>query len=508
MPPSVRRAPVVCLAVLAATLVTARADCDLQSPALTSFTFTPSSVNTSLASQNVTCTMVLTDALSGIETAGCQFISPDFLQVESCSATAPSAGTPNNGTYSCTVTLPRYSRSGAWMVNAVTADDVVGNQLTVDMVTLIMRGFPTSLIVTSDPDITPPQLGAFDFNPKSVNVTSAPATVTCSMPVTDNKSGVDAAVCYFSSPSGKQAAACVASAPSSGTRTAGTFSCGATVPRYAEQGTWVVSMVQLIDMINNYSFYQTSDLASMGRPTNLVVTSSPDVTPPSLTNFTFSPNPIDTSTGNQSVTCNMSFTDSPAGVAYASCFFALPSGYSFGCTTVTPFSGTPQNGTYRCSVTFPHYAPGGNYEADVTTADAVGNSMDYDRTELEARGFAAVLNNLCSGGSSGSEVTLNFTNPSTLTWTAMTGALRYNVYRGSTSGLVDFDFDGLPDGGYGVCQNASDPNPTDTVFVDASLPPQGGPGYHYLVSYTDAGGEQGLGTTSDGLDRTVFFPCP
>jgi len=96
----------------------------------------------------------------------------------------------------------------------------------------------------------------------------------------------------------------------------------------------------------------------------------------------------------------------------------------------------------------------------------------------------------------------------TLAWSPVSGAQSYHVYRGSLSGLRDTNGDGLPDGGYGTCQDARDPVRTDTTFIDADLP--GGPqtGYFYLVSYAGASAEKGLGTTSSGLRRFVVAPCP
>ena len=95
----------------------------------------------------------------------------------------------------------------------------------------------------------------------------------------------------------------------------------------------------------------------------------------------------------------------------------------------------------------------------------------------------------------------------TMNWPAVTGALSYNVYRGLISSLVDGDSDGLPDAGYGDCQNALDPDTTDLHYVDASIPPAGD-GYFYLIAVVDWAGERYLGRTSDGLARFPGTPCP
>ena len=96
----------------------------------------------------------------------------------------------------------------------------------------------------------------------------------------------------------------------------------------------------------------------------------------------------------------------------------------------------------------------------------------------------------------------------TLRWDPLSAALSYNVYRGALNQLRDTNGDGLPDGGYGTCQTGRDPDPSDTVFVDADPPPGPAGGFFYLVTYMDQEGEKGLGTTSRGLRRTIPLPCP
>ncbi len=95
----------------------------------------------------------------------------------------------------------------------------------------------------------------------------------------------------------------------------------------------------------------------------------------------------------------------------------------------------------------------------------------------------------------------------TLAWPAVTGALSYDVYRGTVGSLDDVDGDGLPDGDYGVCLTGLDDDARDTFFVDPQLP-SAGAGFFYLMSVIDAGEENGIGSTSAGLPRTPAVPCP
>ena len=52
-------------------------------------------------------------------------------------------------------------------------------------------------------DVTPPQLLAFDFTPTSIDVTTSPQSVTATLHVTDDISGVSHVFVDFRSPSDK-----------------------------------------------------------------------------------------------------------------------------------------------------------------------------------------------------------------------------------------------------------------------------------------------------------------
>ncbi len=96
---------------------------------------------------------------------------------------------------------------------------------------------------------------------------------------------------------------------------------------------------------------------------------------------------------------------------------------------------------------------------------------------------------------------------STISWPPLAGISSYVVYRGNLSDLVDTDGDGLPDAGYGTCVTANDPDPTDTVFVDADTPAEGH-GFFYLKGVRDGATIRGLGVTSAVKPRVPAVLCP
>src|SRR6185436_17244525 len=114
----------------------------------------------------------------------------------------------------------------------------------------------------------------FDFNPKSVNVTTGPETVTCLISLTHAGSGVQTAGCAFESPVQHQTTTCIVTFPTSGTIFNGVWTCQVPVQTNFEAGIWKVSEVFAYDIEGNALRLDTNDLAGRGFPTELDVRSS------------------------------------------------------------------------------------------------------------------------------------------------------------------------------------------------------------------------------------------
>ena len=240
-------------------------------------------------------------------------------------------------------------------------------------------------------DTQPPVLGSFTFSPTAVNTTNSSATVTATAQITDNLSGVAYAAAEFYSPEGIQRFGCDFSLIS-GTNLNGTYQCTGTILAYSEAGTWYVDYVYVEDNAGNQQYYYTSDLLTLGFPTNLQVTSNPDTTPPVLTNFTFSPTSVNTTFGSATITATAQATDNLSGVASLGPLFLSPSGIErFGCN-MTLISGTDLNGTFQCIGTIDAYSEPGTWIVSyMYVEDNIGNEQIYDTTQLQAMGFPTQL---------------------------------------------------------------------------------------------------------------------
>src|SRR5216684_3781314 len=172
---------------------------DSTPPNITTFSFTPATIDTTAASANVTVNFTLTDDLSGVSFFQVALVSPSG----NSNQTVSKSFTPSTTvTDSVMLTFPRFSDAGTWTVGSVFVADAAGNTLVLATPDLIARGFPTTLSVTSTKDTTPPSLANFGFTPASINVTGFPATVTVNYQVTDDLSGATTLQAVFTGPSG------------------------------------------------------------------------------------------------------------------------------------------------------------------------------------------------------------------------------------------------------------------------------------------------------------------
>lgn len=250
-----------------------------------------------------------------------------------------------------------------------------------------------AVLPTLASDTAPPVLVSFTFTPAAVNTTTSSATVTATAQITDNLSGVAYAAAEFYSPEGIQRFGCVFSLIS-GTNLNGTYQCTGTIQAYSEAGTWYVDYVYVEDNAGNQQYYYTSDLQSLGFPTNLQVTSNPDTTPPVLTNFIFSPTSVNTTYGPATITVTAQATDNLSGVQSLGPLFLGPSGGGierFGCN-MTLISGTDLDGTFQCVATIDAYSAPGTWTVSyMYVEDNIENEQIYYTSQLQAMGFPTQL---------------------------------------------------------------------------------------------------------------------
>jgi hypothetical protein len=129
-----------------------------------------------------------------------------------------------------------------------------------------------------------------------VDVSTTSQVVTFTARLTDDLSGVDFALVGFLSPTGHQSVSEILSLVS-GSALDGTYQATVTIPTFAEAGTWLVSGVNVQDLVGNFRDILGTDLQALGFPTTLqVVDTSPadtdgDGIPDNIDNCPYTYNP-------------------------------------------------------------------------------------------------------------------------------------------------------------------------------------------------------------------------
>ena len=333
---------------LSSGLTVVSSSADLTPPVLASFALSPTTIDVSTTAATVAATMRVTDSGSGTQQIVLSFQSP-IGTVQSCFPTLTS-GTKNDGIWQCTLTFPVGSAPGTWRILQLRLEDTFQSRQVTTADVAALSG-PTTITVTSaNADVTPPVLASFALSPTTIDVSTTAATVAATMRVTDSGSGTQQIVLSFQSPIGT-VQSCFPTL-TSGTRNDGTWQCTLTFTVGSAPGTWSILQLRLEDAFQSRQV-TTADVAALGGPTTITVLSAnADLTPPVLASFALSPTTIDVSTAGATVAATMRVTDSGSGTQGIVLSFQSPIGTVESCfPTLT--SGTKNDGTWQCTLTFP-----------------------------------------------------------------------------------------------------------------------------------------------------------
>ena len=113
--------------------------------------------------------------------------------------------------------------------------------------TAVIGGADARTVNAQIEDTTAPALAEFDFNPKTIDVSAGPQTVTITLRITDDLSGFDFGNFLLISPSGQQVSSGGYNAQNrvSGNSLDGVYQVSAVIPQFSEAGTWRVIQVSL-----------------------------------------------------------------------------------------------------------------------------------------------------------------------------------------------------------------------------------------------------------------------
>jgi hypothetical protein len=393
-------------------------------PQITAFSIAPTEFNTNSSTQTLTLTVTLTDDLAGVCIAGdCGEFnsSPTQVRLKSTSGDqfanfvifSRTSGDDKNGDYTSSIAIPAGSAKGEWTVDMVLLVDKLGNlsSLTSGQLLSVIPGADTSFINTATvEDITPPQITAFSIMPTEFNTESEDQTLTLTMTLTDNLSGLCIAgdcgnrnsysvpSVRLKSPSGTQFSDSQDLIRISGNDKNGSYTAHFNIPKGSAKGIWTVDSVLLVDKLNNYKSLSRSQLLGAVPSANTSFTNIAtveDITPPQITAFSITPTEFNTESEDQTLTLTMTLTDDYTGVCISGdCgdFNSSPTQvrlipligtqsrvfYDFSRT-----SGDDKNGVYAADLTIPAHSKEGIWTVDyVALTDKLGNRQTLSISQL------------------------------------------------------------------------------------------------------------------------------
>ena len=409
---------VVAVAIFVVSPAGAQNVSDETAPTVTRASLSPTSINTNSGPQNLTITLDVADDLSGVNYAYVYLRTTATGQTGnstslSCYVGQLATGTRLDGTLTGTCPFPQYSQTGTWFAYDIYVYDGVGNYRRYFENSNQLSIAPDTLSVTAPtrPASAPPDLLSFAITPDNVDTTASAQTVTLDVRVTTTEGTFNYGLVQLSDPTFNQYLTLYFYPWNrvSGDGNDGVYRASATLPQYSRSGAWVWRSGYVY---NSQSFYNSysgpqngafryrsrydgvnstfTDLGTSGptyAPLTLDVTSTPDITPPTLISLDISPASIDVSTSFKYVNFTIAATDDLSGWYYGCVSFVSPNGQQHRSGCVVP-PGASRTG----SIFFPQYSQAGNWSVEyLYLYDNSGNGRFLYPADLVAGGFSTSL---------------------------------------------------------------------------------------------------------------------
>jgi len=204
-----------------------------------------------------------------------------------CGGSLAHTESDGDGVYECSVVFGE-SFTGVWQVTEVIAPGLVERRMST--AGLRAAGAPTVVNLRVPVDTTAPELTDVSL-PDTIRAGIDSVEVMAWM--TDRGRGALRFTARFSHPGGNERFACVGTLYA-GTPHAGLFRCGNwLVPSYTRSGPWIIDSIEVSDIAGNKRLMRTAELEAAGLRTSFFVTNpDPDLTPPTITAFSFTPNVV------------------------------------------------------------------------------------------------------------------------------------------------------------------------------------------------------------------------
>jgi Dockerin type I domain len=394
---------------------------DVTAPTVSCLAFPVSGIDVTNNSRIVYVSMNVRDDLSGIVSPGedgnvafsQSLVSPAGVTYNFPSAVASGPGLRRN--IMMQFTIPRYAAAGVYPLT-LSLQDLVGNIRTITSANLANLGFPNQVqVADSDQDTTPPLVTSIRFLPNTLTTPNEQNPVEVRLAIQDFKSGINGN--YFCLNLRHVALdfvqiECPTLTLLSGPIDNGLWSGTFNFFRFEPSGTYTLDGLIGRDLAGNQTSLSAAEAQAIGQTVTVFANPSENQRP-RLLSFDFNPKRINTSSGSQTVTMTSSWSDDISGfnygpdVKFVAENQAILTSNPSDCALVS--SGNvgytyPRSVTYQCTVTFPKYAPPGEWRvqlveiADTSNFNSIAPAdLDIQPNQaanLEAAGFPTRLLNL------------------------------------------------------------------------------------------------------------------
>ena len=223
-------------------------------------------VDASYGEVTVRVAVRVTDDKSGVANMRLDFESPSGNQKAVVYASEGLiSGSPNDGVHAGSLTIPQYAESGAWQLKWAYVSDGDRNWRTYDAEELSsLELFGSFEVSVNQEDVTAPKLLELTLDPTEIDVSAGPATISVTMRVSDDLSGILRVQIDFESPSMDRELTMYKTWPFEEPPLGGVHMSMLTVPQGAESGSWTVKWVYIRDEAGNLRTYYSTDLARLG----------------------------------------------------------------------------------------------------------------------------------------------------------------------------------------------------------------------------------------------------
>jgi hypothetical protein len=273
------------LGIYATFTVTSRGD--VAPPVLSSFTMAQHALDVSTNEGSITLTLRITDDLSGLSNGGyssppqARWASPSGNQIVDAIFTPEKtlvSGDALDGVHIAKLTVPKFAETGVWRLAHLYLTDSSRNfaNLTADDVSKL--GTTSEFTVTSPGDAAAPQITAYDYSPRRVDIGDSSQSVTFTVHITDDIAGVGGhdmpTQVRFVSPSTSQFFDAVFVVSDGGPvrgRVDVTMTAVVDVSQCSETGVWATEYFLVRDDVGNLAFLDSGELDARGFPTSIEV---------------------------------------------------------------------------------------------------------------------------------------------------------------------------------------------------------------------------------------------